>query len=193
MTDQTTQPQTRGVDAAAAAALAQPGHPPALANVYQEHFSYVWHALRRLGVRSADVEDAAQEVFVVVHRKLAEFDPSRPLRPWLFGIAHRVAAGQRRRAHVTREVGETPMHLADAAPGPEMDAQTAQRRALLMRALDLLPFERRAVVVMHELHEHAIPEVADALGIPLNTAYSRLRLGRADLSAALKRLRGKEA
>ena len=72
--------------------------------VYDEHFDYVWHTLRRLGVRAADLEDLAHDVFVAFHRTRATYDPSRPIRPWLFGIAFRVSSDHRRRARHRYEV-----------------------------------------------------------------------------------------
>ena len=76
--------------------------------IFEQELSYVWHTLRRLGVRGDDVRDQAQEVFMIVHRLLPEFDRTRPLRPWLFGIAFRVASAYRDKARyrTTEELGE---------------------------------------------------------------------------------------
>jgi RNA polymerase sigma-70 factor (ECF subfamily) len=142
--------------------------------VYDEHVGYVWHSLRRLGVPSRDVEDVVQDTFVIVHRKLAEFDSERPLRPWLFGIAYRTALAYRRRA-VQREVPtETP--ASGAVANDVEDEVTTRDRAY--RLLQRIPPERRAVLIMHELDEMTAQEIADVLSIPLNTVYSRLRIAR---------------
>jgi RNA polymerase sigma-70 factor (ECF subfamily) len=163
---------------------------PAFRAVFEAEFDYVFHTLYRLGVRRADLEDLTHEVFVAVHRALADYDPARPLRPWLFGIAFRIASTHRRRAHHRREqpderAGEAP----DATPLADEQLAGEESRRLLLAALDALPIERRAVVVMHDLDGCSAPEIAGAIGVPLNTVYSRLRLGREQLGAAVKRLR----
>lgn len=174
----------------------QPIPPPAFPAVYADTFDYVWRLLRRLGVREAELEDAAQEVFLVVYRKLAEFDPRRPLKPWLAGISHRVAAQERRRARHRRETLEDPQSLladrADHAPSPEAATALAQRRRRVQKALDTLDMKRRAVFVMHELAGLSCPDVAQALQVPLNTVYSRLRVARHRFRASLDRLRLRE-
>jgi len=162
---------------------------PELRAVYREHFTHVWLTLRRLGGAERDIEVAAHEVFLVVHRRLADYDPRRPLRPWLTGIAYRVAADERRRARHRREEPVGAREPADRAPGPEEQAATHQEQELVRQALAALPPERRVVFVMHELDGCTMPEVAEALAVPLNTCYSRLRLGREQFVAALTRLR----
>jgi RNA polymerase sigma-70 factor (ECF subfamily) len=169
-----------------------PGRPPDLPALYRAEFSYVWKTLRRLGASPPDLEDLVHDVFVVVHRHLGDYDPARPLRPWLFGIAARVLADFRRVGRNAREtVLETP-ELADAAPSPHEQLELAEARAMLMGALDRLDLDRRAVFVMHEIDEVGVPEIAHALDIPLNTAYSRLRLARADIAGCIDKLRAKE-
>jgi RNA polymerase sigma-70 factor (ECF subfamily) len=161
---------------------------PDLAAVFDEHFDYVWNTLRRLGVRASDLEDQVQEVFVKVHSKLGEYDPGRPIRPWLFGFAYRVAADHRRLARHRHEV--TGLHAEPFEPGAAADEHIALRedRAIVEAALDAVPLERRAVLVMHDVDDVPVPAIAATLGIPLNTAYSRLRLARADFTDAWKRL-----
>ncbi len=158
-------------------------------NLYRSEFPYVWKTLRRLGAPAADLEDLAHDVFVVVHRHLRDYDPSRPLRPWLFGIAVRVVSDFRRLGRNARELPGQSIEPADAGPTPEQHVQGKEARALLMKALDGLDLDRRAVFVLHELDELPMPEIAAALSIPLNTAYSRLRLARADLAGFIARMR----
>lgn len=142
--------------------------------VYDEHVSYVWQSLRRLGVPSRDVEDVVQDTFVIVHRKLVEFDSTRHIRPWLFGIAYRTALAYRRRA-VQREVPtESP---ACSVVSDDVEEEIAARDRAY-RFLQKIPPGRRAVLIMHELDEMTAQEIADALSIPLNTVYSRLRVAR---------------
>jgi RNA polymerase sigma-70 factor (ECF subfamily) len=162
--------------------------PPEFRALYEAESSYVWATLRRLGVRDADLEDMSLEAFVVVHKLLPQFDPTRPVRPWLFAIAVRVAADYRKSARYRREVLD---HAPDAVdPGRSAEEQLAARddRRLVLAALEALEIDRRAVFVLHELDDHAMPEIAAALAIPLNTAYSRLRLARQDFVAAVQRL-----
>src|SRR5204862_1865304 len=88
--------------------------------VYERELDYVWNTLRRLGVRARDLEDLAHDVFVIVFRRQAEFEVGRPVRPWLFGIAFRVASDYRRSARFQREVeGETIDEIKDEGPTAE--------------------------------------------------------------------------
>lgn len=156
---------------------------------YAEHVRYVWKSLRRLGVAERDCEDLAQEVFVAVHRHWVERDPARPPKPWLFGFAFRIALGHKRRRATKSEVLTETERLPEAHDsskdlGAAMNARDAY--LLVHAALATLPIEQRAVVVLHELDEVPVPEIAAALGIPLNTVYSRLRLGRDRFRAAIK-------
>lgn len=162
---------------------------PSFDAVFQEHFSYVWNTLRRLGVREADAQDQAQEVFLLVYELLDDYDPARPIRPWLFGIAYRFACRYRALARHRREVSEegAPEPVDPSAPA-DRSLEIAERQALVLRALDTIELGRRAVFVMNVIDERPMPEVAEALQLPLNTAYSRLRLAREDFEAAIKRL-----
>jgi RNA polymerase sigma-70 factor, ECF subfamily len=171
---------------------AVPSGPITPAALYESEGEYVWNSLRRLGVPPSDLEDLTHETFVVAFRRLDSFDAARALRPWLFGIAAKVAGHHRRWRLRRREVGGDLPELETAAPGPHEALQERQRRALLVRALSEVKLERRAVLILHEIDGIAIPEVARALGIELNTAYSRLRIGRAELASAVRRLGGGE-
>jgi RNA polymerase sigma-70 factor, ECF subfamily len=170
------------------------GSVPDLATVHAEHVDYVWRSLQRLGVREPDLEDALQEVFVVVYRRLPSFDGSCRMTSWLFGIALRVAAAYRRRAHRRRE-----QLVADAAsdqesPGKSPEEQTAlsQARERVVQILDSMDLEKRAVFVMFELEELGGPEIARELGIPIGTVYSRLDAARRDFARALRRSKLRE-
>lgn len=149
--------------------------------------AYVWSSLRRLGVGVADLEDQSHETFLAMYRHRAAFDAARPLRPWVFAFALRVAADYRKQAWHRRRP-ETLTHEPPATT-PAADDLVAERqqREMIHEALDALDLDRRAVLVMHELDGEAIPVVAQTLEIPLNTAYSRLRSAREQFSAALKR------
>lgn len=164
-----------------------------LTEIYRAHFRLVWSTLARLGVRSAELEDAVQEVFVVVHRRLGDYDPSRPLRPWLLGITWRVATAERRRARHRREqLGEAVEFAGVDRTTPEGEVIARRRAARIHRALDALDDDRRAVFVMHEMQGIPCPEIAAAMGIPVNTAYSRLRVARQRFRAAFEAQRAAE-
>lgn len=156
--------------------------------VYDEHLAHVWHTLRRFGVHERDLEDLCHDVFVAFYRCRAEFDVTRPVRPWLSGIAFRVASDYRRRAQHRREQpGEGPAPLS-REPAADETLLARERQDLVLAALQALDEARRAIMIMHDLDEQPMPEIAAVLGVPLNTAYSRLRLARADFAAACKRL-----
>jgi RNA polymerase sigma-70 factor, ECF subfamily len=154
--------------------------------VYEAHVAFVWHLLRRLGVPERDVEDAAHDVFVIFHRRADAYDPSRPVRPWLGGIAARVAADRRKKASTRREVVGTEVEAIDSTPRADETAEKRERRAALHRAMAALDDDKRAVFVLLDIEGFTAPEAATALEIPLNTVYSRLRLARDELRTALK-------
>ena len=153
--------------------------------IFDAHGDFVWRVLARSGVRDADLRDATQEVFIVVARKHDERDGSSSLTTWLYGVALRIAANYRRKAHrrheeLTDAVPELPHDASGAhASNPEQALANEEARLRLAAILDELPPEQRIVFVMFELEEKACPEIAEALGIPLGTVYNRLRLARA--------------
>jgi RNA polymerase sigma-70 factor (ECF subfamily) len=157
-------------------------------HLFENHFDRVCRNLRRLGVRERDLEDSAHEVFIVVHRHLHDYDRARPLPPWLFGITLRVASDYRHRPRYHREVLDE--HTVD--DHAHVDPLDLEARWIVLQALETLSDEKRAVLVMHDLEEYTMPEIADVLGIPLNTAYSRLRLARADFRRSLEEVDGSE-
>jgi RNA polymerase sigma-70 factor (ECF subfamily) len=165
---------------------------PSLEAIYEEHFDFVWRSLKRLGIPSAQLDDAVQDVFVVVHRRLGEFEGRSSLKTWLFGIALRVASVHRRtRARRPTEplVEDPPDHAGRGAADALSEAAEAAR--LVQQLLDGMPEDRRAVFVLTELEEMTAKEISEALGVNLNTVYSRLRLARRDFDAALSRYRAR--
>ena len=178
-------------------ATLEPGAPPAIetgalrvpafGTLYAEYFRAIWRTLRRLGVARAELGDAAQDVFVVVHRKLAEFD-GRSLRGWLYAIAVRVASDYRRGAR-HRQTLPLAENIVDPAPDPERHSELTESVALLHALLASLDEPKRTVFVLGELEELSAPEIAEALGVNLNTVYSRLRAARAEFDAAFRRHR----
>jgi RNA polymerase sigma-70 factor, ECF subfamily len=155
--------------------------------IYADYFSAVWRTLRRLGVTPAQLDDAAQDVFVVVHRRLPEFD-GRSLRGWLYAIAVRIASDYRRGA-VQRRTLPLSDSLVDSTLDPSRTNELRESVRLLHALLGELPEPKRTVFVLGELEELSVPEIAEALGENLNTVYSRLRAARTEFEAALHRHR----
>lgn len=164
---------------------------PAFRDLFETQFSYLWNALRRLGVAERDLEDVTQQVFMQVHAQLSVFDTRRPLRPWLFSFAYHAASNYRQLARHRVELSVVAPEPIDAAPAADEQLITREELELAELALASVAVERRAVLMLHEVEGHSIPEVAESLSIPLNTAYSRLRLGRQEYEAAVRRLRAR--
>jgi RNA polymerase sigma-70 factor (ECF subfamily) len=153
---------------------------------FLRELDYVHRTLRRLGTASSETDDLAQEVFLVLRKCWSAYDSERPLRPYLFGIAFRIAAAHHRKHN--REVAYEIVEVSDSGPGPDDALQTKQARALVLAALEHIPLPRRAVLLMHDLDEIPVEEVASALGIPKFTVYSRLRKARREMENAVRRL-----
>jgi len=155
---------------------------------YRASFAFVYRCVRRLGVDAPSVDDVVQDVFIVVHRRWADFDPRLSLRGWVYGIAARVVQehrrSTRRRARVLEPVdgAALPPQASPESGGPER--QLAQQQALnqLGRLLDALDEQKREVLVLSELEQLSVPEIAQALGANLNTIYSRLASARKQFS-----------
>ncbi len=164
-----------------------------LDEIYREHFAFVWRSARRLGVRDASVDDVVQEVFVIVHRRLADFEGRSSIRTWLFGITLRVARDHNRSvARKSPDGSVDPDTLRATAPGPGETMEKAEAVRLLYALLDELDDERREVFVMAELEQMSMPDIATTLGINVNTAYARLRVARQLFEAALARHRARD-
>ncbi|MFT3695082.1 MAG: RNA polymerase sigma factor [Kofleriaceae bacterium] len=157
--------------------------------IYDAHFAAVWHHLRRMGVAKADRDDLAQEVFLTVHQKLATWDRSRPVRPWLIGIASRVTLHYWRTKR--RRPGDRPAEENE----PDPAASDADRNARMMLAalLQTLDPDRRAQFILHELEGFSIPEIAELTETPVNTVYSQVRRTRQELVALAQRWQQQEA
>jgi RNA polymerase sigma-70 factor (ECF subfamily) len=161
-------------------------HERSCIDAFQSEFDYLCRTLRRLGVRSDDLEDDAHEVFLVLNRRWGDYDPARPLRPYLFGIAFRVVSARRRRDRREAPGAADGVQASELRPDEALEA--ADARALVLHALERIPLARRAVLVMHDIDEIPMREVASALSLPLFTGYSRLRKARRELEAAVRAL-----
>lgn len=167
-----------------------------LAGILEKHGAFIRRTLAHLGVRGCDLEDVAQEVHQGVARGLRAFDPSLSRNPetavrgWLFGICERQAASHRRDVFKRGDVlcPNQELDLESTAVTVEDMFSAEERIALLRHLLSRLDPARRAIVVAYEIDGARMDDVAVDLGIPVNTAWNRLRLGRADLRTAWKRL-----
>lgn len=164
---------------------------PTVRELFREHGRHVVRVLNGLGVAEGDVDDVVQEVFVIVHRKLPELAPDVILRAWIYGVCVRRAANYRKRKRSRRE---DPMEetfdredIEQPPPGAALDASKA--RAILDAILQGLPDEKREVFVLHALEELPMHEVASALGLPLQTAYSRFYAARKLVEEGIRRAR----
>ncbi|HVU05390.1 MAG TPA: sigma-70 family RNA polymerase sigma factor [Polyangiaceae bacterium] len=164
------------------------GDRPDFEAVYEGYFDFVWRSLRRLGVPEAQLDDATQDVFLVVYRRLDEFEARSSLKTWLFGIVLRVTSTLRRTARrkPTEPLAEEPVARGSA---PEALTESREAARLVQSLLDELDDDRRAVFVLAELEQMTAPEISTALSVNLNTVYSRLRAARRDFDAALARRR----
>jgi len=161
-------------------------------DAYARELNYIFATLRRLGARPHEIEDLAQDVFVVLRRNWSSLDTERPLRPYLVGVAFRIVSAHHRRW--SREVPQADPDAADLAgylggpEGPEGLLQSKESASLLQAALDSLPLSRRVVLIMHELDEIPIADVARKLSLTRFGAYARLTKARKELAAAVRRL-----
>jgi RNA polymerase sigma-70 factor (ECF subfamily) len=155
--------------------------------IYAEHIGFVWRCLRGLGVAPAALDDAAQEVFIAVHRRLGEFRGESSLRTWLYAIIRNVASNQRR-SQRRRGVHDAPAEEPPSTgPSPLERTQDREAAEFVQRFLAQVSESKREVFVLSLLEQMSMPEVSQALGIPLNTAYTRLRDVRLEFQRALQR------
>ena len=157
----------------------------------------MWRSASSLGVRPSAVDDVSQEVFVIVSRRLAEFEGRSSFRTWLSGIVLNVVRHHRRSLlrksphELSREEAGDPDELPSSADDPYENAVHAEGTRLLQRLLDDLDDEKREVLVLAELEQFTVPEIAEALSLNVNTAYSRLRLAREQFDQGLARHRAR--
>lgn len=170
--------------------IAEVGEPrPSFRAIFDAELGFVYNSLRRLGVADRDLPDVTQEVFATVAAILEDYDPSRPLRPWLFGILYRVGLRQLDIAHRKREIpSEIPDDAPDSAPNAHTALERNQTRDLVRLALSKVEPSRRAVLILSHFEGMSVPDIASALQIPVNTAYSRLSRARQEFSEAASRL-----
>ena len=156
--------------------------------IYASNVDFVWRSLKRLGVVAASLDDAVQEVFVVVHRRLGDFEGRSTVRTWLYGIALRVARDHRRSRQARTPHEQISDTLPDtASPVPDEAVARVQAVETLDRLLGELDDDKREVFVLAEIEQLSAPEMAEVLGANVNTVYSRLRAARRAFEQALER------
>jgi RNA polymerase sigma-70 factor (ECF subfamily) len=171
---------------------------PTFAVVYDEHFDFVWRTARRLGIPEAAAEDVVQDTFLVLHRRLRDYDGATPIKRWILGITMHVVADHRRRFR--RKDGRCIPHAADSngdfliastRPPPSQEAEQSEAVQLLQKLLEELDEDKREVLVLAQLEEMTVPEIAEMLGANVNTIYARLRAARREFDAAHTRYRAR--
>jgi RNA polymerase sigma-70 factor (ECF subfamily) len=192
-------PDPRGAAVLTAGAAAESRVVPSFGEIYAAQFSFVWRMLRRLGVREDRLDDVLQDVFLTVSQRLPKFDPERAhLRSWIYGIVSNLVANERRRWRrkdqpllpLATDNDSSPnidTRLASPGGGPAQALEDAEAFRLAAELLETIPEERREVLMLADLEEMPMVEVAESLGINVNTAYSRLRTARRELDEALAR------
>lgn len=163
---------------------------PSFRSVYRQYFDFVWSSTRRLGVEPEAMDDVVQEVFIVVHAKLHTLERPEALRSWIYGIVRRTVSGHRRARQSRMASALTGGVESEAESREPTPLEQTERNAdlhLLARLLDELDEPKREMFALVEVEELSVPEAAEVLELPLNTAYSRLRAARQAFEAALAR------
>ena len=163
---------------------------PEFEAIYDQYFRFVWTSARRLGVGTEAIDDLVQEVFIVIHAKLSTLRQPESLRSWIYGIVRRTVSSHRRSGGRDEGIFLVPAEessLPAREPSPLEVAEQSSQLELLSSLLAGLSDVKREVFVLAELEEMSVPEIAAALEIPLNTAYSRLRHARQEFETALAR------
>jgi RNA polymerase sigma-70 factor (ECF subfamily) len=173
---------------------------PTFEEIYEESFELVWRTARRLGVPESAVPDAVQDTFLVLHRRLGDYDGRASLKRWVLGILVKVVGDHRRRyrrkeaqcvPHAADSEGE--LTIASSLPAPSAGAEQAEAVQLLNALLAELDESKREVLVLAQLEEMTVPEIAEVLGANVNTVYARLRAARMEFDAAYARHRARGA
>jgi RNA polymerase sigma-70 factor (ECF subfamily) len=161
------------------------------ASVYEEHFDLVWRTLHRYGVPEASIDDAIQDVFLVVHARVAQFEGRSSLRTWIFGIARRVARDHRPSARARAEGAchdELEMLPDVTSKSPLATLEEVEGARVLESLLAGLAPKKREAFILVELEQMTVLEAAQALDTNANTISARVRAARQELKQALARL-----
>jgi RNA polymerase sigma-70 factor (ECF subfamily) len=158
------------------------------ASVFAHNVQFVARTLRHFGVPDADLEDVCQEVFLVVYRRLVEFEGRAALRTWIYEICWRTAQAHRRRLGRDAQRNEPLAGEPHVDPQQPAELERVRMRERLRALLDELDDDKRAVFVLYEIEELSLREVAEIVGSPLQTVYSRLKAARAVVRETATRL-----
>lgn len=170
-----------------APAIAPTARDPRFGSVFRRYARFVMRSLRNLGVAPADVEDVCQEVFMVVHGRLADLDGDDRLRTWIYRVARNTAANYRRakrRRGGPRMPLQTEPSVEPAQERAVVRKRASQRLALLLDELDDGP---REIFVLYEIEQLSMREACEVVGCPLQTGYSRLKAARRKMMQAAAR------
>ena len=166
--------------------------------LYDETFAFVWRTARRMGVPESALDDVCQDVFVAVHRRLAEFEGRSSVRTWVFGIlmnvvlVHRRTLARKSPAHRSFGGVLDPDSVADERQGPHEEVSDAEAVRIARWLLEQLDDEKRTVFILAELEEIPVPEIAEGLAVNVNTVHARLRAARRQFAAAAARHRARD-
>jgi RNA polymerase sigma-70 factor (ECF subfamily) len=161
--------------------------PAALARIYADHFDFVWRNARRLGVPEASADDVTQDVFLVVQRRIADFDGRASMKAWIFGILVRVVRDHRR-SFLRKGARHVSLEHASTRDPNELVEQ-AERVRLFEKLLAELDEDQRTLLILSELEQWTLREIAELLGSNTNTIYSRLRAAKRAFEQAHARCR----
>jgi RNA polymerase sigma-70 factor (ECF subfamily) len=185
-------------DSTSAAHLLPAGHSteprrdlPPFAEVYARFFDLVWSSVRQLGIAPDAIDDVVQEVFVVIHARLPSLEQVESLRSWVYSVTRRTVSTFRRAQRTRNASGAQYAEIADwlepLPPTPLELTERAARQRLLLQLLGELDEQKREVFALAEMEGFTAPEIAEALEIPVNTVYSRLRAARQAFDLAVAR------
>ncbi len=170
---------------------------PTFEAIYQQHFDFVWASARRLGVSASSMDDVVQEIFLVIHAKVETLRQPSSLRSWIYGVVRRTVSDHHRSQRSRHAGGEALAVEAGvrhrAPPTPHDLTEQSDEIKVLFALLEKIDFPKREVFMLAELEEMTVPEIAEALEIPLNTAYSRLRAARIAFGEELARSASRDA
>lgn len=162
---------------------------PPFQAVYAKYFDFVWASVRRLGVDASAIDDVVQDIFIAIHSHLHSVQRPEALKSWIYSVTRRTVSNHHRAVRARGGKATTPFldQLASGQPTPFEVTEKNSNLQLLASLLAELEEPKREVFALVELEEMSVPDVADALEIPLNTAYSRLRAARTAFEAAVAR------
>lgn len=170
--------------------MPSPPELPSFKELHREYLNFVWSTVRRFGTAPSEMEDVIQEVFMVIHSRLHTLQKPESLRSWIYGVVRRVASSHRRTVRSNEPVHPGASLFREALslePTPFEQTERSNAVRLLMSLLETLDEQKRELFALVEIEELSVPEAAEILDVPLNTAYSRLRSARHQFDLALAR------